>query len=131
MNVDILTLDSHGLLEIEQKEKLTQFVEMVKKEKPSIIELQEVKQNINALVHPSVMLKGYTRYKGNSIVLRVDNCASELANRLFENGLSYYWTWIPVKLGEGEYEKGVAFFSDKPILETMPVLMNRVQMYQS
>ncbi len=127
--MDILTLNSHRLNETGDEKTLVQFVEIVKKEKPEIIELQKANQSTEAAIHPSVMLRGYTRCRGNQVVLRMDNHAAKVAEALFKNGLSYYWTWVPVNSEEESFNEGVAFFSSKPILETMPILANRIQEY--
>ena len=39
----------------------------------------------------------------------------QAAVRLHANNLSYYWTWLPVKLGYGKYDEGMAIFSRSPI----------------
>lgn len=127
----ILTLNTHSLIEKNYEEKLMQFVDMVKIERPGIIGLQEVNQSIDAPIRPSVMLKGYTRCKGYSGVVRMDNHAARVAELLLENGLTYYWTWIPIKLGYGIYDEGIALFSDKPILETRQIPTSRVQDYHN
>ncbi len=126
----ILTLNTHSLLEQNYEDKLVQFVEQVKKERPEVIGLQEVNQSVDAVIRPSVMLKGYTRYKGYNGVLRMDNHAARVAELLLENGLTYYWTWIPVKFEYGMYDEGIALFSDKPILETMQYPTSLILDYQ-
>lgn len=127
----ILTLNTHSLIESEYETKLLQFVEMMKNEKPDIVGLQEVNQSIKSPIRPSVMLKGYTRCKGYSGVVRMDNHAARIAELLLENGLVYYWTWIPVKIGYGIYDEGIAMFSSRPILETQQCPTSRVQDYQN
>ena len=31
---------------------------------------------------------------------------------VFAKGICYYWTWLPVKLGYGKYDEGMAIFSN-------------------
>lgn len=127
----ILTLNTNSFIEEKYEEKLLKFVEMIKDERPNIIRLQEVNQCIDAPIQPSVMLKGYTRCKGYSGVVRMDNHAARVAELLLENGLTYYWTWIPNKHEYGTGDEGIALFSDKPILETLQFPTSSIQDYQN
>lgn len=127
----ILTLNTHSLIEEHYEEKLLQFVEVIKKEQPDVIGMQEVNQRIDSPIRPSVTLHGYTRCKGYGGVVRMDNHAARLAELLLEQGVTYYWTWIPVKLGYEIYDEGLALFSSKPILETQQFPTSRIQDYNN
>lgn len=80
-------------------------------------------------------LEGYTacgERKGehrSPVLLRRDNYALRLAARLRELKTPYYWTWIPVKLGYGKYDEGLALFSRTPILDTDRFFISRSQDY--
>ena len=46
----------------------------------------------------------------------MDNHAANIAYRLRQAGLECYWAWLPIKLGYGKYDEGVAILSiGKPI----------------
>lgn len=125
----IITLNTHSLIEVEYEKKLLEFVEVIQKEEPDIIALQEVNQTAASLVYPSVFLDGYVRCKGCDVVIREDNHAARLAELLRSKGLKYYWTWIPVKLGYSIYDEGLALFSREPILETEQFPTSKIQDY--
>lgn len=82
-------------------------------------------------------LEGYTACGGREgehrspILLRRDNYALRLAARLQELGTPYYWTWIPVKLGYGRYDEGLALFSRTPVLDTDRFFISRSQDYEN
>lgn len=125
----ILTLNTHSLIEKDYKRKLLQFAEVICKERPEVFALQEVNQSASADLFPSVMLNGYTRCKDCDVVIRSDNYAANLAQLLQAEGFNYYWTWIPVKLGYGIYDEGLALFSSQPILETKQFPTSRIYDY--
>lgn len=82
-------------------------------------------------------LEGYTACEGREgehrspVLLRRDNYALRLAARLKELKTPYYWTWIPVKLGYGKYDEGLALFSRTPILDTDRFFISRSQDYEN
>ncbi len=125
----ILTLNTHSLVESEYEKKLIALAKMILKEQPDIISMQEVNQTESEQVYPSVFLDGYTRCKDCNVVIRQDNHAARLAHMLNENGLKYYWTWIPIKLGYDKYDEGLAIFSREPILESHQFPSSRIQDY--
>ena len=127
----ILTLNTQSLIEKDYKRKLQQFAEVICKEKPDVFALQEVNQSVTAALCPSVMLSGYTRCKDCNVVIRSDNHAASLEELLRAEGLVYYWTWIPVKLGYGIYDEGLALFSSRPILETKQFPISRTYDYMN
>ena len=59
-----------------------------------------------------------SRSKGFEGKMRRDNYGASLAEALRKKGLSYYWTWIPVKVGYDKYDEGLAIFSKSPILSS-------------
>lgn len=114
----ILTINTHSLIEAQYQQKLEQFVSGIVREKPDIIAMQEVNQSADeAAVEPG-QLVGLVPCPENTILFRRDNHAVQVARRLREEGLSYYWTWFPVKLGYGKYDEGMAIFSRYPITDT-------------
>ena len=127
----ILTLNTHSLVENDYENKLLEFVNAIEYEKPDIIALQEVNQSAEASLYPSVLLERYTRCKDCDVVIHEDNHAARLAQLLSERGIKYYWTWIPVKLGYGKYDEGLALFSREKILETEQFPTSRIRDYRN
>ncbi len=117
----LLTLNAHSLVERDYERRLSDFVSAVAEIRPDIIALQEASQSISA-----PKLSGEPRGffpLGESIPVRRDNHAYRATELLREKGAEYYWTWLPIKLGYGQYDEGVALLSRFPITaaESLPV----------
>lgn len=126
----ILTLNTHSLLEDRYREKLHWFVDAVVRERPDIIALQEVNQSVSAELMDPAMLEGHHPLPG-SIPIRSDNHAAHVARLLQQAGLECYWVWMPIKLGFGKYDEGVAVLSiGRPFRSVDQIPMNRVHDYQ-
>ena len=106
----ILTLNTHSLQEENYQAKLDWFVEGILAEKPDIIAMQEVNQTAGAELMPEAMLEGQYPVPG-CMKIRSDNHAANVAFRLRQAGLECYWAWLPIKLGYGKYDEGVAILS--------------------
>lgn len=106
----ILTLNTHSLVEENSDKKLHWFVEGILREKPDIIALQEVNQTADEGWIDPEMLAGQYPVPG-CMKIRRDNFAARCAHLLREAGLECFWAWVPVKLGYGKYDEGVAVLS--------------------
>lgn len=111
----ILTLNTHSLIETNYEQKLMHFVAAVTHEQPDIIALQEVNQSVGAPLADKELLAGYVACTNTP--LRQDNHAANAARLLRKAGLSYQWTWLPMKLGYGKYDEGMALFTLKTSME--------------
>lgn len=106
----ILTLNSHSLLDQDYGQKLEWFVAGILKEMPDIVALQEVNQTFHAALVEPEALNGQYPVPG-CMNIRSDNHAAQVARMLWQNGIPCYWTWIPIKLGYGRFDEGVAILS--------------------
>ena len=123
----IMTLNTHSLVERDYEKKLLAFTEGVLKEAPDIIALQEVNQSISAdVITPS---EGYKSCC--DAVIRSDNHVYNAVRLLSERGLSYYWTWLPLKRGYMIYNEGIAILSRTPFDETRIIEVSLVQDYEN
>lgn len=107
----ILTLNTHSLLEEDYRLKLNCFIDTVVREQPDVIALQEVNQTISAPEVDKEKLEGLVPVSGNDVPVRWDNHAAEVAHCLRKAGIASSWTWMPIKVGYGKYDEGVALFS--------------------
>ena len=127
----LLTMNTHSLLEENYQWKLEHFVEVVIKERPDILSLQEVNQSIGAKPAGEGLLEGWfpcpaegvavsgiggavescrrQEGGGGGIRIREDNHAAQVAFRLRQAGIPCSWTWVPAKIGYGKYDEGLAF----------------------
>ena len=127
----LLTLNAHSLVEKEYEMKLHQFAEVIVKERPDVFALQEVNQSVSAMPCANDLLTDFNKCKDCDMVIRTDNHAARLAALLRTCGLNYYWTWLPIKLGWGIYDEGLAMFSSQPILETKRLEISGIQEYSN
>lgn len=127
----ILTLNTHSLQEDNYEQKLHWFVEGILKEKPDIIAMQEVNQSLDALEIPAEELEGQFPVPG-CVCVRRDNHAARVAWMLQEAGVDCSWSWLPVKLGYGKYDEGVAILSlGRPIRNIDQFPVSRVHDYNN
>lgn len=114
----ILTLNTHSIMELNYEEKLIKFVEMVKEVSPDLFALQEVNQSLEMSEVLDAPESGYVVCKDCRMTVKEDNHAYRAAKLLQEAGLQYYWTWLPIKIGYGIMDEGVAIFSKTRIEDT-------------
>ncbi len=126
----LLTLNTHSLVEVNYPQKLADFTELILKERPDIIALQEVSQTACGAAVPQELLTEYTPC-GEGIVIREDNHVYNAARLLAQRGLRYFWTWLPMKLGYDKYDEGIALMSLQPIAEISAVPVSRINDYHN
>lgn len=125
----LLTLNTHSLVEDDYERKLRDFIAMVLAEKPDVIALQEVNQTMDAPEADASLMTGYVPAQ-EEIPLRTDNHAARAAAMLREAGVDCSWTWLPVKVGYGRYDEGLAMLSlIGDITHTESFLLSRADDY--
>ncbi len=124
----LLTLNTHSLEEKDYKIKTEYFIKAVLKEKPQVIALQEVNQSENAPEVESQFVEEYYPCQ-HDVRVRTDNHMVTITKALKEQGLTYYWTWLPMKRGYDKYDEGIAVMSLFPITETKVFTISRADDY--
>ncbi len=119
----LLTLNAHSLQEENYPAKLRQFVDFVIKERPDVIALQEVNQTCAAPLAGNDLLRGMAALLDCSHPVRQDNHAANVAKMLYEAGVLSSWVYLPIKLGYGKYDEGVAILSLAGKIEQTDVLL--------
>lgn len=124
----LLTLNTHSLVEKNYRRKLGDFLTVTAREAPQVIALQEVNQRQDraAVENSRLLSAGYVPCDPQAVVRR-GNHALAVAEGLRGLGLSYDWTWIPIKRGYGIYDEGVAVFSSTPMEATDTVTVSRTE----
>ncbi len=117
----LLTLNTHSLSEENQTEKTQQTAEFIRDHDIDVILLQEVCQTIY-----EEPISSDTFYTGAEN-LKKDNYALALSECLQKLNCTYYWTWLPIKLGFGRFEEGVAVFVKKKIIDIETYTITREQ----
>lgn len=125
----LMTLNTHSLIEENYEEKLRHFVVGVLAEKPDIIALQEVNQTIAAPPADKALLTGFVPARQDVPVL-ADNHAASVARLLREADRPCSWTYLPVKVGYGRYDEGLALLSmNRRITRVESCLLSRTDDY--
>lgn len=134
MNLKILTLNAHSLHgdEGERKKNINGLCELLERERPSIIALQEVNQGKNAEYADTDHTEGY--YRAASCVcpvpLKNDNFALELNWQMARRGVPYHFTYLPIKMGYGRFDEGLALLSVSPIRSACGFYISRGESYE-
>lgn len=121
----LLTLNTHSLTGPEAEQNLQRFVDGVAALQPDVIALQEVNQRRNA---PPV--EGCPALR-REIPVRRDNFALRAVQLLRETGFAYHWTWLPVKIGYGRFDEGLALLTRQRIADVAHCLISRSGDYAS
>lgn len=125
----LLTINTHSLAEENYLVKRKQFVGHIANLQPDIIAMQEVNQTAAAPSADDYMQVGRVLSGKEEQPVKTDNHAAVVASELRGLLRSYYWTWLPMKLGYGKYDEGMGFFSKKKIAETDVVLLSKDDEY--
>lgn len=114
----LLTLNAHSLCGGQTSCKLATLAELILKEEPDLIALQESSQSADAAFAEDCLHGGMTPLPVH-IPLRCDNHAAWCAYLLHKAGLPVFWAWLPVKIGYGRLDEGLALLSlRRPVAET-------------
>ena len=125
----IMTLNTHSLVEKNYEEKLQQFVRGVLAEMPDVIALQEVNQTIAAPLADEALLTGYVPAQ-TAVPVRADNHVANVAKLLREAGVPCSWTYLPIKVGYGKYDEGLAMLVlERKISHVESFLISRADDY--
>ncbi|MCB5951099.1 endonuclease/exonuclease/phosphatase family protein [Enterococcus sp. BWT-B8] len=109
----VMTLNTHSWMESKPLEKLEVLTKVILEKDYDLIALQEVNQLTSSetvetdAYFDTGALAEYTIHE--------DNFAFLLAEKLKTAGTFYYWSWMPVHLGYGQYHEGLALFSKVPV----------------
>lgn len=126
----LLTLNAHSLQGGDPQGDLERLVNVLLRERPGIAALQEVNQLRSAAPMDAAGREGYVPLP-TGIPLRRGNYAAEAARFLRAGGAPCSWTWLPVKLGYGRYDEGLALLSlTAPIAETDALTVSARDEYQ-
>ena len=64
-------------------------------------------------------------------VIKRDNYGYVVAEKLKKSGISYYWTWLPIKEGYNKFDEGLAFLTLAPIEKTDSLLLSETDDYNN
>lgn len=123
----LLTLNTHSLVEAAYERKRELFVQALLQEKPDMMALQEVNQS-RISKRGKVPSTGFVAEE--TIPLRLDNHAYWVAEELRKQGVLYHWVWLPMKIGYGRYDEGLAVFSRSPIEDWQCVRISDSDSYE-
>ena len=122
----LLTLNTHSIIEDDYEKKLAVFTDTIAQIKPDIIALQEVNQSADAEYIDNI--DGYVASTDN-IAIKTDNHIAKVNNSLRLKGISYNWSWLPIKNGFDKFDEGIGILSLSPIIETKAILLSKTDDY--
>lgn len=128
----ILTLNTHSWLEDKSDIKLQILADAIYKEKFDIVALQEVNQKINAkpISEDEDCMLGYIKCS-EDVIIKEDNFALALVQKLKEKGINYFWSFVPNHIGYGIYDEGLAILSLKEVDKTDQFYISKTKDYTS
>ena len=124
----LLTLNTHSWLEDKSDLKLQILVDAIYKEKFDIVALQEVNQLVKS--EPVNNIYGYVQCDDN-VIIKKDNFALALVQKLKEKGLNYFWSYIPSHIGYGIYDEGLAILSLRKIDKATQFYISKIRDYEN
>ncbi|MCI8515922.1 MAG: endonuclease/exonuclease/phosphatase family protein [Hungatella sp.] len=127
----LITLNTHSLAEPDYENKLHLFADLILRERPDVLALQEVNQTMAAEAVSVPKDLGFHSCPGLNVPVRSDNHAFRLAKLFREAGLACHWTWAPVKVGYEIYEEGLALFSRLPVEDTRQFFISRSRSFSN
>ena len=124
----LLTFNTHSLIEGRGEEQVSVLSDAILREEFDVIALQEVNQERNASVIDSCKFENFTRCS-EKIPVREGNFAYEVVRWLALKGVHYHWCYLPVKIGYGRYDEGLAFLCRSPIVACECVQLSKRSKY--
>lgn len=124
----LMTINTHSLIEKNYEKKLKYFIDYLLKNEYDIIAMQEVNQSINEII---VTEDSHYIPPTQNISIKKDNHIYNIIKELKNKGKSFYWTWIPIKLGYGIYDEGIGILSKKKPVDVVEFSISKNSDYNN
>ena len=125
----LLSFNAHSHSDSESLWDMDVFVSLVTHEPLELIALQEVCQSADAESLSGARPRGFTPIS-ERVPLKRGNHALSISEALRRAGEEYFWTWLPMKLGYGRYDEGLAVFSRRPIAALDAIYLGKERSYE-
>ena len=131
MNLKLMTLNTHSLHGEDAEKNMRGLCDLLVGERPDVVALQEVNQTAGAPSADTDHTEGYYRVATCvfPVPIKKDNFAAELVWQLSKRGAVYHFCWLPVKLGYGRFDEGLAILSSEPIESACGIYISKRQRY--
>ncbi len=128
----LLTLNTHSWLEENSDFKFKILTDIIEKEKFDIIALQEVNQSIDAqdISNEQKISLGFIK-NCSKINIKKNNFALNIVEKLYEQGLIYYWSWVPNHIGYDKFDEGVAILTSRKVLDISTFRISNIVDYNN
>lgn len=123
----LLTLNSHSLHDKNNLANCHILCDVIGKELPDVVALQEVNQI--AAENVSATVSGYIPV--GEVPLKEDNFALCMQKILLGMKVNYQFSWLGVKTGYGRFDEGLAIFSKNPVKEAKSMLLTDTSDYNN
>ena len=123
----ILTLNTHSLHSENNLANCHILCNMIEKEQPDIVALQEVNQNIQGEASATI----YGHIPVGEVLMKESNFALSMQKILLAMKLNYQFSWLGMKKGYGKFDEGLAIFSKHPVKEAKSLLLTNTSDYNN
>lgn len=130
ISIKLLTLNAHSFLEQDSDKKLLHFAKAVAQQLPDVVALQEVSQTVTSQPADKNALAEFVSSDSKTII-KEDNFVLRVIKLLADEGIKYHWSWLPIKLGYGKLDEGIAVMTRNPIQNVSPVLVSRADDFEN
>ncbi len=126
----LFSLNSHSLHGEDFSGRVAIFCAALAKELPDVVALQEVNQPRDGQPPEGVLPLGHTPCR-TDIPMHRENFALRIAQEMEKRGIDYFWTWLPMKIGYGKYDEGLAVFCRRPLAEVRAFTVSAMEEYEN
>lgn len=129
----LLTLNTHSLADGDGQKEIKLLCDFIAKELPDVIALQEVNQSTLQkdadIDHISKLYRAAATAR--PVRLKKDNFVLRLVWELALIGEKYYFSWLPIKVGYGRFDEGLAILAREPIYTALGFYISKITDYEN
>ncbi len=130
VKIRLVTLNTHSLADVNNEFSIKNLSSFIEREQPDIISLQEVNQT-----HTSSPVKKddlmFLYPCSCEVPIKSDNFVYSVVKLLRKIGVTYYWCWLPVKMGYSKFDEGLSILSKTPIINCGGINISKIQDYNN
>ena len=120
----LLTINTHSLVEKDYEKKCEYFIDVILRQKPDIIAMQEVNQSKWARTVDNSCFSG-------DLPIKSDNHALKVCKMLKEENMNYHFNWLGIKNGYKIFDEGLSILSLNQIDKTDALLLSKTDDYNN
>lgn len=129
----IFSLNTHSLVDSNAEQSISTLASFIEVERPDVICLQEVNQPREAPLADTTR-RSPLPAKADDVFFvpyREGNFLLLLSDMLSSKGINYNTCWLPIKIGYGRYDEGLALLSFYPLSNIRGHLISKTNRYEN